>query len=98
MKVGDLAGYVEGDVAVQIRIDALEDGGERVIATVMVCGDFFSAKRLTGARSTSHGYVVGETIVLERKDRPAWVLIQPSNRPWHVLQERDGALIFEHYR
>jgi hypothetical protein len=98
MKIGDLAGIADGDAAVQIRIDALEEGGERIVATVTACGDFFSARRLTGAHSTSHGFVVGEVVVLERKDRPAWVVIKPSNRPWHVLQERGDSLIFEHYR
>ncbi len=98
MKVGQLAGQAEGDGAVQIRIDAIEEGGERVEATVTACGDFFSANRLTGVLG-SQGFVVGENLVLERRGRPAWVIVSPPNRPWHLLEEHaDGTLIFGHYR
>ena len=94
--------YLRQEVQIEITsVEHYEDVAAvaRITARVTVLGDFFSSARLTGEHSTSHGFVLGETLTLRRGGgEDSWVVDKPPNRPWHVLSCLDGVKTFEHYR
>jgi hypothetical protein len=96
--IGQLVGTAEGDGAVQIRIDRINED-RSILTTVVKLGDFYSAKHLTGNQhgTDSVGFVLDETLKFKAFDT-WWIIDEPANRPWHVLEVRADGPHFEHYR
>jgi hypothetical protein len=96
-RIGDRIGHTSGDGAVQIELTEVNE--VQIKATVVVLGDFYCSDHLTGEHDTSHGFVLGETLIFWRSTRDSWNIGSPANKPWHILYRSiNGDKTFEHYR
>lgn len=103
-KVGDLVSqprmtptneYAAHWLRQEVQIEVTQVESNQLTAKVTALGDFFSTLR----PGMSHGFVLGETLVLARGAQDdTWKIKTPRERPWHVLSCRDGEKTFEHYR